>query len=231
MNCLDIQGLVKTLRQGVPQGGLAVLRGVTFSMAPGERLGLKGATGAGKTTLLRIIAGLITPDSGEVRLDQTIISSPTTSLSPAKRNIGFVFQNLGLWPHLTVEGHMQFVLSATCLTREEQRRRCDEVLETFAIIDLRNRYPGELSGGERHLLAIGRALCSDIRLLLLDEPFNGLDGLLKKRMMETLQRECERRQLSTLLVTHNDDEMRVLCQRVQHLCEGRILENQLKIRN
>ena len=224
MVTLEVHDLVKTLGTAYsPEGASAVLRGVSFSVSAGECFGLKGATGSGKSTLLRIIAGLYPPDAGEVRLDGQIVSSPEVMVPPAERNIGFVFQNLGLWPHLTVAQHLDFVLSATKRSKAQRISRRQDALETFALTSLAKRYPAKLSGGERHLLALARALCADIALLLLDEPFTGLDGRLKQRILDTLRRERERRQITTVLVTHDDEEMRTLCQRIEHLSEGRII--------
>lgn len=223
MSRLEVTGLVKTLG-GASHDASAVLRGTTFSVASGECLGLRGATGAGKTTLLRIIAGLLTPDAGEVRLDDRVLSAPGILVPPQERGIGFMFQSLGLWPHLTVKGHLDFVLAATRWTRQARTARRAAILDTFVLHGLENRYPGELSGGERHLLALARALCTDVRLLLLDEPFTGLDGALKGRILDTLRQERTRRRLTALLVTHNDDEMRALCQHVEQLSEGCIVE-------
>ncbi len=222
MSRLDVNRVVKTL--GSRRGASAVLRDVTFYVADGECLGLKGSTGSGKSTLLRIIAGLLAPDSGEVELDATLISSPRIMLPPGSRKIGFVFQNLGLWPHLTVNGHIEYALAGMGLARAARERLRAETLETFLLGGLEDRYPVELSGGERHLLALARAMCTDIRLLLLDEPFTGLDGALKERVLAMLRRERIRRNLTTLLVTHDDEEMRALCQRVAHLNEGHIVE-------
>lgn len=227
---LDVHEIEKTL-SGAQAGASAVLRAVTFSISDGECLGLKGSTGSGKTTLLRIIAGLLAPDSGEILLDDRLISSAKTQLPPAQRGIALVFQSLGLWPHLTVKGHLDFVLSATGLSRAEQEAHCANALETFLIRDLASRYPAQLSGGERHLLALARAFCTQTRLLLLDEPFTGLDSGLKSRVLETLAQERLRRNLTTLLVTHNDDEMRCLCDRVEHLSEGHIVTRSRKVQN
>jgi len=230
MSRLDVEGIVKTLGSG-SRDGAAVLRGVDLIVRPGESLGLKGATGSGKSTLLRIIAGLMPADAGELRLDGERLSAPGIIVPPVQRRIGMVFQNLGLWPHMTVLGHLSFVLAAEKLNRTERAQRLDETLNAFVLNGLGERYPAELSGGERHLLALARACCANIRLLLLDEPFTGLDGALKKRILETLKSERSRRNLTTLLVTHDDDEMRTLCHRVEHLSEGRILERITKVQN
>jgi len=231
MSRLDVRGIVKTLGDARTPDASAVLRGVSFSIRDGECFGLRGTTGSGKTTLLRIIAGLLAPDSGEVVLDDRVLSSPKMQVQPAERSVALVFQSLGLWPHLTVKGHLDFVLSATKLSRSEQRAQCASTLETFLIHDLSCRYPAQLSGGERHLLALARAFCTQTRILLLDEPFTGLDSALKSRVLETLARERARRNLTTLLVTHNEDEMRVLCDRVEHLNEGHIVPHGRKMQN
>ena len=226
---LDVEELVKTLGEG---GGIedasAVLRGVTFSVQSGECLGLKGATGAGKSTLLRIIAGLLHPDSGSVRIDERLVSSKEIHVPPQERGVGLMFQNLGLWPHLTVAGHLEFVLSASVRTKADRADRREEMLETFFLHGLEQRYPAQLSGGERHLLALARTFCGNIRVLLLDEPFTGLDGSLKARVLDTLRRERSRRKLTTLLVTHDTEEMKALCDRVEHLGEGHITERLVK---
>lgn len=237
MSRLEVVGLVKTLgerrrsfaftRQRAVidlDSRSAVLRGVDLTIQSGECVGLRGATGSGKSTLLRLIAGLSMPDSGTVLLDGEIISTPASVRPPGMRQIGMVFQNLGLWPHLTVQGHLDFVLAVTPLSKAERDFRRQEILDTFLLSDLRQRYPSQLSGGERHLLALARAFCGEIRLLLMDEPFNGLDGILKQRILVTLNKARIKRGLTALLVSHDPQEMRTLCQRVEQISEGRILE-------
>jgi len=228
MSQLDVHELVKTLGEGGIHDASAVLRGVTIHVGNGECLGLKGSTGAGKSTLLRIIAGLLQADSGAVRIDGKVVSSKDVHVPPQQRGVGLVFQNLGLWPHLTVAGHLDFVLAAAIASKAERADRREEVLDTFVLHGLEQRYPAQLSGGERHLLALARTFCGNIRVLLLDEPFTGLDGALKARVLDTLRRERTRRELTTLLVTHDADEMKALCNRVEHLNEGHIMERLVK---
>jgi ABC-type sulfate/molybdate transport systems ATPase subunit len=230
MSRLEVEGITKTLDAGSRQGS-AVLRGIDLVVRPGECLGLKGATGSGKSTLLRIIAGLMPADTGEVRLDGEKYSAPHIVIPPSKRRIGMVFQNLGLWPHMNVLGHLNYVLATERLSRTDHAQRLDEIINAFVLNGLGERYPSELSGGERHLLALARAFCGNIQLLLLDEPFTGLDGALKKRVLDTLKAQRTRRNLTTLLVTHDDEEMRQLCNRVEHISEGRILERITKVHN
>ena len=224
MGALEVREVVKTLVGAGAQRSSAVLRGVDLTVSRGECVGLKGATGTGKSTLLRAIAGLLAPDAGEIVLDSVLLSDAKIRVPPAKRRIAMVFQNLGLWPHMTVQGHLNFVLAAEPLSPPQRKQRLDEICGAFVLNGLGDRYPAELSGGERHLLALARAFCADVKLLLLDEPFTGLDGALKKRVLETLRAERTKRNLTTLLVTHDEDEMRALCQRVELLSEGRILK-------
>lgn len=228
MSGLQVVGLTKTLGGAETDGASAVLCGVDFEIEAGECLGLKGTTGAGKSTLLRVIAGLMPPDGGEVWLDGELLSSAKKQVRPDRRRIAFMFQHLGLWPHLTVQGHLDYVLSARPLPRGKRLECRAELAGTFMLTGLEARYPAELSGGERHLLALARAFASDARLLLLDEPFTGLDGALKERILRVLSHERARRNLTTLLVTHDDEEMRTLCQRAALLSEGRIVERSHK---
>jgi len=220
MSRLEINGLAKTLGTGER---VAVLREVSLSVPAGLCLGIKGATGSGKTTLLRLIAGLETPDAGEIRIDGLVVSALKILVPPGQRRIGFVFQNLGLWPHLSVEGHLDFVLAASPLGGAERVRRKRELLGTFHLGGLEHRRPGELSGGERHLLAIARAVASDIRVLLLDEPFEGLDGRLRDLVIQALGRLRRQRGLTTVLVSHDVFELRALCDQLIYLREGRVV--------
>lgn len=220
MSHLEILGVAKTLGES---DRVAVLREVTLRVQAGHCLGLKGATGSGKTTLLRLIAGLERLDQGEIRIDGLAVSGTKVHIPAGKRRIGFVFQSLGLWPHLTVDGHLDYVLQASPFRGDERVRRKRELLQAFHLGGLENRRPGELSGGERHLLAIARALAPDIRILLLDEPFAGLDGQLRELVIEALGRIRRERQLTTVLVSHDIFELRALSNELVYLREGHVV--------
>lgn len=219
MSSLDVVSLSKTLGTG---DRAAVLREVSLRVPSGRCVGIKGATGSGKTTLLRIVAGLERPDAGEVRIDGLVVSSVKVHVPPNMRRIGFDFQNLGLWPHLSVNGHLEYVLAASPFRGDERLRRKVELLTAFRLRGLERRRPGELSGGEKHLLALARALAGDVRLLLLDEPFAGLDGSLKEIVVQAVGRLQAERGLTTILVSHDAGELNALCQSVVHLREGRV---------
>ena len=219
MASLEVENVSKTLGTNHPA---AVLREVSLRIASGRCLGVRGATGSGKTTLLRIIAGLEPPDAGAVRIDGLLVSSPAVQVPPGKRRVGFVFQHLGLWPHLSVDGHLEYVLAASPFRGDERVRRKADLLAALHLRGLERRRPAELSGGEKHLLALARALAGDVRILLLDEPFAGLDGSLKELVLEAVGRIRTGRGLTTLLVSHDDAELNALCQEVLHLREGRV---------
>ncbi len=152
-------------------GPLTVLNDVSTSVAAGEFLTLLGSSGSGKTTLLRIIGGLIEPDSGRIRVGGRDI----TRLPPEQRDIGFVFQNYALFPHMTVAENVAFSLSVRRLVRADAAARVTEALSLVGLRDLGARYPGQLSGGQQQRVALARALVFRPSMLLLDEPLGALD--------------------------------------------------------
>jgi sulfate transport system ATP-binding protein len=188
-------------------GGRSVLNGLTLEVEPGEWLAVLGPSGAGKTTLLRSIAGLEAPDSGRVRLD----GRDAVSIPARERGIGFVFQDLALWPYLTVAEHL-----------EEVTPRPGPLLERFGLKGLDGKRPGELSGGERQRLALARALASDPRLLLLDEPFSSLDPLLRRGLADTLADLHRERGITTIYVSHYFEAPVIRASRVALLRDGRL---------
>lgn len=201
--------------------GAEVLCGISFTAPAGVCTGLQGATGSGKTTLLRLIAGLERPDRGEILLDGRIVDDGKTFLPPLERKIGFVFQSLGLWPHLTVDAHLEYVLAATPWSKEERTHRKTEAYRAFYLTELQGRQPAALSGGEKRLLALARALVGDARVLLLDEPFTGLDGQLKDRVMDALAGWLDQHHLTALLVSHDAGDLARLCRQTVPLRKGR----------
>jgi ABC-type Fe3+/spermidine/putrescine transport system ATPase subunit len=189
-------------------GGSDVLRGLSLEVEPGEWLALLGPSGAGKTTLLRAIAGLQKPDAGRILFD----GNDQVRVAPRDRRIGMVFQDLALWPYLTVEEHLA-----------EITRQPLTLMARFGLEGLEKRRPHELSGGQRQKLALARAVAHDPAILLLDEPFTGLDPVLRASVTDLLSdyRQERRLGLTTITVSHYSDAVRGAW-RVALLREGRI---------
>ena len=187
-------------------GGKEVLRALSLDVEPGETLALLGPSGAGKTTLLRLIAGLEKPDGGRVLLD----GREASSIPPRERRVGMVFQDLALWPYLTVEEHL----------REVSGDAAPSWCGRFGLRGMEKKRPHELSGGERQRLALARAAASQPRLLLLDEPFSHLDPLLRRELSATLAESSAG--ATTIHVSHYFDATVARAARVALLREGRI---------
>jgi ABC-type Fe3+/spermidine/putrescine transport system ATPase subunit len=199
------------------------LDGVTLDVAPRECVVILGSSGCGKTTLLRLIAGLDVPDGGEIWLNSIQVAGPGRSLlAPHRRGIGFVFQDLALWPHLTVYQSLQFVLDSQRVPRPGQDRPIQETLKLLRIDGFAGRYPHELSGGEQQRVALARALVGKPRLLLLDEPLSSLDAGLRSAMRSELARLGKELAMTTLYVTHDREDAAVLADRVIEMSAGRI---------
>ena len=197
---------------------------VTLTVAARESVVILGPSGCGKTTLLRLIAGLDVPDRGEIWLRNVQAAGPRRNiLPPYRREIGFVFQDLALWPHLTVAGNLEFVLDALKVPRADRSRRIDDTLKLVRIDRFAARHPHELSGGEQQRVALARALVGSPRLLLLDEPLSSLDEELRAAMRSELARLQRTLVLTTLYVTHDRDDAAVLADRVIEMRAGRIV--------
>ncbi len=201
----------------------AVLDHVSLDVAEGEIVALLGPSGCGKTTLLRLIAGLETPDVGEVWIQgQRVAVARQSLVPPHTRNLGFVFQDLALWPHLTVAGNLGFVLGAARVGKRERQEQIDEVLRLLHIEAFAQNYPNQLSGGEQQRVAIARAIVARPRLLLLDEPLSNLDADLKSILLRELAALQQRLRVTTILVTHDRDEAATFAHRVVMMKRGQV---------
>ena len=192
-----------------------ILNSVNLKIQKGELLGLLGPSGCGKTTLLRLIAGFEKPQKGEIFLNDNLISSSESLLSPEKRNIGMVFQDYALFPHLSVYENTKFGLK-----NKNQEDRIDYLLKVLGIDFLRDRYPHELSGGQKQRLAIARALAPGTSFLLLDEPFCSLDLNVKLRLRSELPNILKSFEASGLMVTHDPEEAMAICDKVAVMNDG-----------
>ena len=219
-------GLLAELR-GVSKvyGDAAVFAGVSLGVRPLEHLALVGPSGCGKSTLLRLIAGLEPPTSGEVWLGGRRASAPgKVEVPPHERRLAMVFQDLALWPNLSVQENVVLGLSGLRMARRERARRAMETLEMCGIATLAERKPASLSGGQLQRVALARALAVHPRLLLLDEPFTALDLTTKARIIEEIRRLCAERRVTIIMVTHDPMEATAMCPRGAVLEAGTIRE-------
>jgi ABC-type Fe3+/spermidine/putrescine transport system ATPase subunit len=192
-------------------GGPVALRDVSLSIGPGEWVAILGPSGAGKTTLLRLIAGLDRPTRGDVVVEA--------------RRIGMVFQTPALWPHLRVRDHLDEVLRCDGLTPDQRLRRREELLDQFNLKDRADKFPGSLSGGEAQRLSLARAVAHEPQLLLLDEPFTGLDPLLRRDLADRIEALHRQRGLTTIHVTHHVDSTVRRAGRVVVMREGAVVQS------
>src|ERR1700722_14226693 len=199
-------------------GPVAALDGIDLEVKPGEFLTILGPSGSGKTTLLKIVAGFELPEEGDVLLG----GADVTFTAPARRNVGMVFQNYALFPHLDVRRNIAFPLEVRRLPRAEIDRR---VGATLALVDLEGyegRFPRQLSGGQQQRVALARAIVFDPQLLLLDEPFGALDRKLREAMQLEVRRLQRRLGLTTVFITHDQEEALILSDRIAVMSHGRI---------
>ncbi len=209
---LAITGLAKRF------GATPVLEEITLECAPGEILALLGPSGSGKTTLLRLVAGFERPERGEIRLGGERIEA----LPPERRGIGMVFQHYALFPHRTVAGNVAFGLEARRLPRAEIAARVERALARVDLAGLGERRVSEISGGQQQRVALARALAPEPRVLLLDEPLSNLDPALRERTRRELAGVLRGLGVTTLLVTHEQEEAFELGTRIALLHRGRL---------
>ncbi|OWT79914.1 MULTISPECIES: ABC transporter ATP-binding protein [unclassified Achromobacter] len=213
MSALHLTGVTKRY------GRQTVVDGLDLSVASGEFLSLLGPSGCGKTTLLRLIAGLTPCDDGSITVDGTDL----TRVAAHRRNIGVVFQNYALFPHLTVEENIAFGLKAHGLPRDERAQRVRAVLQSVQLAALADRPVAALSGGQQQRVAVARALATRPRLILLDEPLSALDRKLREHMQIELRRILRDAGITAIFVTHDQDEALVMSDRIA-LMNGGIIE-------
>ncbi len=201
-------------------GAQRVLDRVSLDIAPGELFVLLGASGSGKSTLLRLIAGLTSPDEGRIAL----AGRDVTHLRPQQRDTGFVFQNYSIFRHMSVAQNIEFGMRLRRVPRAESARRRDELLDLVGLPGLGNRDAVQLSGGQQQRVAIARALAYEPKVLLLDEPFGALDVKIRHQLRRSLRAIHDRLKITTVLVTHDQDEAFELADRVGLMDRGRLVE-------
>jgi osmoprotectant transport system ATP-binding protein len=209
------------------QAGRVLLRDISLELEAGTTTALLGRSGSGKTTLLRMVNGLVTPTSGEVRVaDKATWEYAAVAL---RRGIGYVIQETGLFPHMTVERNAGMALELAGRSKREIAARVEEVLALAGLEyeEFRARYPWQLSGGQRQRVGLARALATDPMVLLMDEPFGALDPLTRAEMQTMLRDLLEKVGKTVLLVTHDLDEALYLASRVVFLSEGAVAADML----
>jgi sulfate/thiosulfate transport system ATP-binding protein len=199
-------------------GDFAALTDVSVDMPSGSLTALLGPSGGGKSTLLRIIAGLEHPDTGTVE----IAGVDSTQVAPQRRNVGFVFQHYAAFKHMTVANNVAFGLKIRKRPKAEIERRVRELLELVHLEQLADRYPAQLSGGQRQRMALARALAVEPQVLLLDEPFGALDAQVRKELRAWLRRLHDEVHVTTVFVTHDQEEAMEVADRIVVMADGRI---------
>ena len=197
-------------------GATKVLRDISLTVEPGEFFALLGPSGSGKSTLLRLIAGFNQHQSGRLLIG----GRDLTGVPPWKRNVGMVFQNYALWPHMTVARNVAFGLEERRLPRDEVKRKAEAALELVGLTGYGERRPNQLSGGQQQRVALARTLAIEPQVLLLDEPLSNLDAKLRVQMRRELRRLHDRLGITTIFVTHDQEEAMTVCDRIAVLDEG-----------
>jgi ABC-type Fe3+/spermidine/putrescine transport system ATPase subunit len=201
------------------------LRDVSFELAKGEVLALVGPSGSGKTSLAQIVLGLVQPTAGDVWIDGARVSDASgIVIPPHERRSAAVFQDLALWPHLDVAGNLEFALRARGLPPDRRASRVEEALEKVGLAGFESRRPQTLSGGEQQRVALARAMITEPNLLVLDEPFAGLDVVTRDEVLSLLAAMLSDRTTSTLVVTHDPDDVRRLASRLAVLEGGTLVQ-------
>ncbi len=212
---LALAHISKTFR-----GGVKAVRDVSLEIASGELFVILGPSGCGKTTLLRLVAGLERPSAGDVLFG----GQRMTRAAPAKRNVGFVFQQPVLYPHLTVKQNLAFVLRKRRLTASEREERIERAACIFHVNTLLDRKPGQISVGEQQRTALARAVLREPSVLLMDEPLTGLDPALRAEVRREIRSAHERLKLTSIFVTHDQQEAFALADRVALMRDGAVAQ-------
>ncbi|CAN5611501.1 ABC transporter ATP-binding protein [soil metagenome] len=201
-------------------GATRALSPLDLEVKPGELIALLGPSGCGKTTTLRILAGFIAPDTGEVLIG----GRDVTGLAPSRRSLGMVFQAYSLFPHMTVGENVAFGLKMHGVAAPERKKRVQQILETVHLTAFIDRMPAQMSGGQQQRVALARALVTNPALLLLDEPMAALDKNLRERMQFEIRDTQRRLGITTVLVTHDQEEALTMSDRVAVMCDGELVQ-------
>jgi iron(III) transport system ATP-binding protein len=213
---VELRGLTKHY------GPNAVVDNVSMLIEHGSLVCLLGPSGCGKTTTLRLIAGFVEPTGGEIRVGDRVVSTPTQSLPPERRNMSMIFQSYALWPHMTVAENIVYGLKLRKIDGATIQKKLQAILSTTRLAPLADRYPGELSGGQQQRVALARALIVEPETLLLDEPLSNLDANLREEMRFEIRRLHDEYRYTTVYVTHDQSEAMTTSDVIAVMNAGRI---------
>ena len=197
---------------------LLVLNKINLNIDKGEYVSILGSSGSGKTTLLRVIAGLEKQDSGSIMMANEVISNESIMTAPEKRNIGLVVQDKALFPHLNVIKNIMFGIR----NQSNRQNIANDIMKLFKIDKHKNKFPHELSGGEQQRVALARSLAPNPKLLLLDEPFDGLDMELKSELHNEVQNIVKLKEITVIMVTHDRNEAKLLSDKIFSIEKGKV---------
>ncbi len=214
MGYLTIKNLTKRY------GDFTAVHNINVDLEKGEMVALLGGSGCGKTTILRMIAGFIQPNEGTVEIEGKVMNK----IPAYKRNVGIFFQNYALFPHMTVFDNVAFSLKLKKMSKEDVKKKVDDILSLVKLVGLGERYPRELSGGQQQRVALARALVMEPNVLLLDEPLSNLDAKLRVEMQVEIKRIQRQLGLTTIIVTHDQEEAVSLADRIIIMNAGHILQ-------
>ena len=218
MAAVELRGLTKRY------GRLAVVDRVDLAVEHGSLVCLLGPSGCGKTTTLRLIAGFLEPDEGDIHVGAGRLSAPGAVVPPERRNMSMIFQSYALWPHMTIAENVGYGLAVRRLGKGEIAKRVSEILAVTQMARYADRYPAELSGGQQQRVALARALVLNPDILLLDEPLSNLDAKIRVQVRAEIRKLQKDLGITTVYVTHDQEEALSLSDRVAVMRDGRVLQ-------
>ncbi len=207
----------------VAYGQQTIVQNIDLELKEGQITCLLGPSGCGKTTLLRTIAGFEKPSQGDIKIRNQVVSTANKVLAPENRNIGMVFQDFALFPHLNIEANIRFGLSKK-MSDSEQLERCNELLELVGLSGSNTKYPHQLSGGQQQRIALARALAPKPDILLLDEPFSSLDVELRQQLAREVRDILKQLNITAILVTHDQNEAFAMADTVGLIYQGTLVQ-------
>lgn len=211
---------VESLSKSFDKGKTFALKDVSFHLNEGDVYAIVGESGSGKTTLIRLVAGLESPDTGTIEINDKLVSSIKKNVAPEKRNIGFVFQEYALFPHLKLEENILYGISKL----KNKKQRAQEVLELVGLLEFKDRYPHQLSGGQQQRVALARALAPNPALLILDEPFSNLDAMLRAQLRNEVFDIVKKSGVTAIFVTHDTQDALAVADEILILQNGKLVQ-------